>query len=186
MKKSTLKHLLLRLWWSEKGVAAVEFALIVPVLLVLYFGSVDVSQGISADRKLASVAATMGDLVAQTSAKLPVSVLEDYFSASQTIMRPFDGNQTSMLVTIAYVDADGNARVTQSRGRNGAPGHSQHSNYTLPTEIRDLARESYVVISEAWHVYHPLIGYVLTADITLYKQFFYIPRFAGQIEFVQG
>ncbi|WP_196259951.1 TadE/TadG family type IV pilus assembly protein [Pelagibacterium limicola] len=181
MFRVRFRKLLALLQRSEKGVAAVEFALVVPVLLVLYLGSVDISQGIQADRKLASVAGTLGDLVAQTRTTLPVSTLNDYFSASQAIMLPFDGSQTSMLLTIVYVDADGTARVRTSRGANGATPQSQNATYPLPAEITNLARDNYVVVSEAWYTYHPVVGYVITTDIQLYKQFFYIPRFGQEI-----
>jgi Flp pilus assembly protein TadG len=167
---------------SERGVAVVEFALIVPLLLVLYLGSVDVSQGISADRKLASVAGTLGDLVAQTRSELPQSVLNDYFSASQAIMLPFDGDQTSMLLTIVFVDNDGNTSVRTSRGANGATPQTTNASYPLPAEITNLARGGYVVVSEAWYSYRPVVGYVITdTSIPLYKQFFYMPRFANEI-----
>lgn len=180
---SRLLRALLR---SEKGVAVVEFALIMPLLLVLYLGSVDVSQGIQADRKLASVAGTLGDLVAQTRSELPVSTLNDYFTASQAIMLPFDGSETGMLLTIVYVDNDGVARVRDSRGANGANALNENATYPLSAEITNLARDGYVIVSEAWYTYHPVIGYVITADIPLYKQFFYIPRFGEEIRIVNG
>lgn len=178
---SLLRTLAVRLCRSEQGVAAVEFALIVPILLILYLGSVDVSQGISADRKLASVAGTLGDLVAQTRGELPASTLNDYFSASRAIMQPFAGDETAMLVTIVFVDSGGTARVRDSRGANGAVPQSTNAIYPLPTEISNLAQNGYVVVSEAWYTYRPVIGYVLTADIGLYKQFFHIPRFDDEI-----
>lgn len=181
-KVTLFKKLIARLWRAEKGVAAVEFALIMPILLILYLGSVDVSQGIQADRKLASVAGTLGDLVAQTRSELPVSVLNDYFSASQAIMLPFDGSETSMLLTIVFVDSNGNTSVRASRGANGATPQTNNASYPLPAEITNLARGGYVVVSEAWYSYRPIVGYVITdTSIPLYKQFFYIPRFGEEI-----
>lgn len=166
---------------NDKGIAAVEFALIAPILLVLYLGSIDVSQGISADRKLTQVAGTLGDLVAQSKDTLPLTALNDYFSASEAIMMPFEGSATAMALTIVYVDDGGVGRVRSARAANGATAQGTNTIYPLPPEIANLARGGYVVASEAWYSYRPIIGYVLTADIPLYKQFFHIPRFGGEI-----
>ena len=155
-----------------------------PLLLTLYLGSVDLSQGIAADRKLASVAGAVGDLVAQTRDNLPQDTLDDYFSASQAIMLPFDGGQTAMLVTVVRVGTNGDATVHVSRGRNGATGLAQGAPFVLPDDIRSLAAGSFVVVSEAWYTYNPIIGYVMDAPINLYKQFFFMPRFGEAINIV--
>lgn len=181
-RSTLIRTLLARFRHADCGVAAVEFALIMPILLILYLGSVDVSQAIQADRKLASVAGTLGDLVAQTRKELPLSVLEDYFTASQAIMLPFEGSEASMLVTIVAVDPYGSTRVIDSRGANGATPETKNSSYPLPAEITNLALDGYVVVSEAWYNYRPVVGYVITdASVQLYKQFFYIPRFGDEI-----
>ena len=53
-----------RLTLAEKGAAAVEFALILPVMLVVYLGTLEASTLITMDRKVQSVAGAVGDLVA--------------------------------------------------------------------------------------------------------------------------
>ena len=47
------------------GLAAVEFALILPVMLTLYFGGVEVTNMLVANRRVTSVAYTAADLAAQ-------------------------------------------------------------------------------------------------------------------------
>lgn len=178
---SLISRLAARFCRADQGIAAVEFALIAPILLVLYLGSIDVSQGISADRKLSLVAGTLGDLVAQTQDTLGLSMLNDYFAASEAIMMPFEGSQTAMALTIVHVDSGGVARVRSARGVNGATPLDVNTVYPLPAEIANLARNGYVVASEAWYSYRPIIGYVITTEIPLYKQFFHIPRFGDEI-----
>lgn len=177
--------LLNRLGLDQKGVAAVEFALVVPLLLTLYLGSVDVSQGLMADRKLTSVAGTLGDLVAQTGESgLRRATLEDYFAASQTIMRPFSASETRMRVTLVSVDRFGVAQVVWSQARNGAVQLAQGDIMTLPAEITGIARESHIVVSDAWYDYRAVVGYLIDAPIPLAKQFFHIPRSGQRINLV--
>ena len=52
---------------DERGVSAVEFAMLLPLMLTLYLGGVEVSQGVSIDRKVTLTARTVADLVAQVS-----------------------------------------------------------------------------------------------------------------------
>ena len=56
-----------RLADDERGVSAVEFAMLLPLMLTLYLGTVEISQGIDADRKVTITARSVADLVAQTS-----------------------------------------------------------------------------------------------------------------------
>ena len=50
---------------DERGVSAVEFALLLPLMVTLYLGGVEVSQGLTIDRKVTLVARTVADLAAQ-------------------------------------------------------------------------------------------------------------------------
>ena len=62
-----------------RGIAATEFAVIVPVMLVMFFGTVEFSSGVAVDRKVTLVARTLSDLTSQT----PISALK----------RPTDGDR---------------------------------------------------------------------------------------------
>lgn len=166
---------------DAKAVAAVEFALIAPLMLTLYLGAVDLSQGITADRKLASVAGTLGDLLSQANGNLHVDALNDYFTASQAIMTPFDGSQTRLRMSIVNVPREGPNAIKQNCTRNGAESLADESAYPLPNEIRDIAVGEYVIVAEAWYTYKPVIGYVMPMNIELHKQFFYVPRFGERI-----
>ncbi len=51
---------------DTRGVAAVEFALILPLLLLLYIGSVEATLLYTTDRGVATIASTVADLVARS------------------------------------------------------------------------------------------------------------------------
>ena len=63
----SIERRLRRLIGDERGVSAVEFAMLLPLMLTLYLGAVEVSQGIGADRKVTLTARTIADLVSQVS-----------------------------------------------------------------------------------------------------------------------
>ena len=95
----------LRCWGREQsGVAAVEFAVILPVLLLLYIGIVDVTRGVVASRKLNLLSRTISDLVSQqpTSLTVPISQLSTILASASAVMQPYP--LTSLKLTVSAVD----------------------------------------------------------------------------------
>jgi len=169
---------------ADEAVAAVEFALILPFLLVLYLGSIEISQVISVDQKAASAAGALGDLVSRTNGDLPSATLNDYFGAVGMIMTPYPADKLKQLVTSVYVDSTGKTNVEWSVGYNGATAKTTDSTYPLPSEMTDIARDAYVIVSEVEISYKPWGGYFFNSSFRLYKQFFFISRFGGAINLV--
>ncbi len=82
---------------DRRGVSAVEFALVAPVLILIYFGMAELSQAMMAQRRVSHSASAIGDLVTQSNAVTvngvtsgTTSKLSDLFSAASTILSPFD------------------------------------------------------------------------------------------------
>ena len=73
---------------DERGVSAVEFAMLLPLMLSLYLGSVEVSQGIGADRKVTLTARTICDLVSRVSS-IGNADMTNALNASSAVMAPF-------------------------------------------------------------------------------------------------
>ncbi|OYX04897.1 MAG: hypothetical protein B7Z15_17290 [Rhizobiales bacterium 32-66-8] len=78
-----------RLRAAEAGVAAVEFALILPIMLLVYIGTVEASVLISMDRKIQSVSGAVGDLVARSRGEITSTLLNDYVKVAGGIMTPY-------------------------------------------------------------------------------------------------
>jgi Flp pilus assembly protein TadG len=73
---------------EEKGAAAVEFAFIIPFMMLLYFGLIDVTGLISLNRRIVSSATTMADLVGQQKTNVLASTIADQFNAAYVTMKP--------------------------------------------------------------------------------------------------
>src|SRR5215218_8403862 len=105
-----------RLMQDCRGVAAVEFAVIVPVMLTLFFGMVEFSNGVSVDRKVTLVARTLSDLTSQS---ISVSDLDltNFTTAAKAILTPYTPTPLEATVTELYVDPVSLvARVQWSKG----------------------------------------------------------------------
>ena len=170
----------------DDGVAAVEFALILTPMLLLYVGTMEASTLISMDRRLQSVAGTVGDLVAQSNETITAAVLTDYFRAARGIMTPFPTGDVRQIVTQVDVTADGTATVAWSKQYiNGdyADGtdYIKNSPYELPDAMVKISKGQSVIVAKASYSYLPLYGIVFDKPVQLVRENFFIPRFGGTI-----
>ncbi len=166
---------------AREAVAAVEFELIFPFMLLLYMGSIEISDLIAVDRRVTIVSGTIGDLVARTDGQLEGDDLQDYFNAAEAIIRPYSDNPLTQVVTSVYVDEDGEATVEWSRAFNGGTPHDEDDVLELPAEITTIANNNYVIVSEAGYAYVPILGTVLKQTVNLHRTNFFMPRFGDAI-----
>lgn len=175
-----------RLRGAEGGVAAVEFALILPIMLLVYIGTVEASALISMDRKVQTVSGAVGDLVARSRGQITSTELGDYVKVASGIMTPYSAAPLKQIITEVRVAADRTTSVEWSKPyvnqtEQATGGHAEGSSYPLPDEIIDIAVGQYVIVAESSYSYRPLYGIVFDQAIDLYHQNFYLPRFGDQI-----
>lgn len=168
-----------------RAVAAVEFALILPLLISLYLGTIEATVLYAVDHKVATVAATMGDLVSREKDEITGTELTTYFTAAATIMRPYPTTGLGQVVSLLNIDADGVATVKWSVASGEAEEREDDSVYPLDasTQINQLARgaSGWLIASEITYPHVPTIGYMIPATINLRHVQYYLPRFPNEI-----
>jgi len=152
------------------GLAATEFAVIVPLMLVMFFGTVEFSSAVAIDRKVTLMARTLSDLTSQ-STSVADSDMTNFFAASTGILTPYDATPVSSTITELYVDSTQTAHVQWSKG--SAP-RTQKSVVTIPTTLAIAG--TYLIFSEVSYSYTPSVGYVLKNSITLSDVAYTRPR----------
>ena len=98
---------------GEEGVSALEFALIAPLLLALYFGSIELSLLMQADRSVTSASSTMGDIAARASA-INDADLTEIFGSTRIILDPLPSTSARLRLSSLVADNDGNVTVDWS------------------------------------------------------------------------
>lgn len=93
------------IWRDRRGVAAIEFAFIVPVLLCMYFITMEASQGFVTDKKVTRISAMVADLVAQVP-EIQVSEVVAIMQIAGAIIKPYDRSTPTLDVTAIKFNTD--------------------------------------------------------------------------------
>jgi Flp pilus assembly protein TadG len=144
-----------RMLADRSGIAATEFAVIVPVMLVMFFGTVEISSAVAVDRKVTLMARTLSDLTSQSTSVSDVD-LTGFFAASRGILTPYPSAPTHSTISELYVDESKVVKVMWSKGyAPRAPGNT----ITIPTELQ--VPDTYLIFSEVSYRYVPVVGKVV-------------------------
>lgn len=141
---------------NTSGVAAVEFAMILPILLVLFFGTLELSNAVAVYRKVTLMAHTLSDLTSQ-SQEVQDSDLTNFFAASAGVMMPYSSTPISQTITELWVNPSGQVFVQWSSGT--APLIPGSTFPSFPANL--IVANSYVIFSQVSYLYTPVVGYVL-------------------------
>jgi len=157
---------------DRRGVAAVEFALIAPVMVLLYCGLVELTQGMIAERKANHVASTIGDLTTQADT-VSTADLADIFLVGNTIMSPFPTTSLQMRLTSITADANGAPKVTWSRAYGGMSALGVGGTVSVPLT---LAAGDSIVMAETKYQYDSVLNYVLPSPVNYSEVYYMRPR----------
>jgi hypothetical protein len=158
-----------------RGVVSIEMAFIFPLMLILFIGLVDAGNLLTANRRVALTAGTIGDLVAQAPGQVDAKELNGYFSAALPIMDPFPADSIS-LELYNYTMENGAPKgvwkhIHNGGGCGGQPVLNQDDLKLLMAEGND------VVVSRTCYTWQPVLGIMLGfKDTVLQNQFMLRPR----------
>ena len=170
-----------------RAVAATEFAVIVPLMLVMFFGTVEFSSAVAIDRKITMIARTLSDLTSQ-STTLADSDMKDTFTASISIVMPYDATLVNGTIAQIYIDSNSVAKIQWSKSGTIASGATQAALADPPSTLTPgttvtsmipstlLIPSTYLIFSQASYLYTPSVKFVLKSGITLSDVSYTRPR----------
>jgi Flp pilus assembly protein TadG len=162
-----------RLRKDRRGVSAVEFALIAPVMILFYFGMAELTQAMMAQRRNSHIASAIGDLVTQSSS-VSSAEIADIFTIGSAIMKPFPGgNAIKIRVTSITVDNTGTAKVDWSDAQVLTPA-SVGAVIALPDGL--VANGETVIKAESEYAYVSPSNFVMPSGTTFTETFYLRPR----------
>ena len=181
MMRGSLRRLLNRAITDNRGAAAVEFGLILPVLVLLYAVGFEVCEAATVKRKLTDTTVQLANLTSQYT-KVAKSDISTIMNASSETMTPFSNGDLALVVSEISIDGNGNAKVAWSEPYLNGVAFQGNALTTPPTAPASFAtpNSSYIVV-QSTYAYTPVIAGTLVAPMTLSGQSFMLPRDSASI-----
>lgn len=157
-----------RLLRDHRGSAAVEFALITPVIMFLYYGMAEATQVLLAHRRVSSIATAVGDLTAQRT-QLSKAQIDDIFNISASALKPFP--VAGLGIRVSSIETDGNsvAKVTWKEQRGTFP---------ADVDLKTVEKTANLAIirAETTYTYNTPIGRIFPEAFTFTRSMDFKPR----------
>ncbi len=150
-----LGHFTRRLAADDRGVAAIEFAFVLPILAIMLLGTVEVARAIDADRRFGNATAMVTDLIAREQ-ELNDGDLEGMMRAIEHLMRPYDSNTLSLgvIAVRAPITAGEQPKVEWSYSHKSKPVPAKCATYALPPDL--VSPGSRVIVVESAYNFAPI------------------------------
>jgi Flp pilus assembly protein TadG len=163
---------------DSRGAAAVEFGLITPAILAIFFGTAEMATGVSIDRKLTITARALSDLVAQ-STTITDTDMTNIFNASGSIMTPYSASPLKAKVSAVNINATGTTATVAWSSASNDTARAVGEVVTIPAALK--VPNTQVIWSEVTYGYTPTVAYYITGSLNLTDQFFARPRQSSTI-----
>lgn len=158
---------------DRRGVSAVEFALLAPVMVALYLGLVEISDGIGADRKVSLTASTLANLAAQYTT-ISTSDMTNILDASSAIIAPYSASNLSMTVSCLNIDSNKTVTVMWSVERNAT---ALSGTVSIPSDLQVAGTQ--LILAEVSYAYTPTVGYTISGTLNLSDHMYMAPRISA-------
>ena len=169
MQHSALK----RIRSDERGVAAVEFALIAPIMILIYCGLAELTIAMMAERRAAHSASVVADLVAQQANGVAIADLDDIFKIANSIMYPFPTGPLKMRIT-SVVTVGTTPTMSWSRAYGGLTKMAAGTVAGFPPNL--LAAGDSVIQADVQYTFTSPLKYVMHNDVTFSDTYYLKPR----------
>jgi Flp pilus assembly protein TadG len=180
---------------DQHGTAAVEFAMLLPIMITLFFGVVETSLALLCRADVSIMAGTAADLISQAST-LDKADISNVYSAAGTILYPYYDSSTGSArptIRLTSVADDGSGAVgkdhmtgkvawscTQSGSGTLTPAtRAKDDPFTLPQPI--MTAGGSVIVAEIAYNYASPTTKVITGPINFINNFYTKPRRVLQI-----
>ena len=165
---------------DKRGVSAIEFAFVAPILITAYLGLAELTLGMMASRRTSHLAATVGDLAAQSESLSGANVL-DLFAIGNSMMQPFSTTGTVLKIRVSSVKmgADTKAKVVWSKAQNET---TYAANYVVTSITTDqIAVNESLIMTEVEYDYDSPLANFLPGNTKFTDTFYHHPRNGAEV-----
>jgi len=186
-------NILRRFVVSARGVAAIEFALVLPFLLLVFLASFDAGNAIAIYLKVRSATFALGAITNtynNSSDPIQATDMTSITSATSAILAPYSSSPIVITITQIKATSATAATVSWSYSLNGtayaqgSPWTKFPSQLTLNNPCSSYTPGCYLIFAEVKYTFTPSFGYFITGPIALYDNVYVVPRTSTCIVYV--
>jgi Flp pilus assembly protein TadG len=160
---------------STRAVAAIEFSIVLPVLMLIFLGTFDAGRAIAIYMKIRSATFTI-DAITNQYTSVQDSDLQSITGAAAVILAPYSSTPAVVTVTQVKVTSVNHGIVSWSYSLGGSA-RSRGSAVTTPGSLGTCGTyPCYLILGEMSYTYTPMFGFFAAANITLSDSLFATPR----------
>ena len=160
--------------------AAVEFALVAPVMILTFFGAIELSEALACKARVTRVASTTADLVSQATT-VSSADMTNIFNAANAILFPYSSAPAQIKLTSLVDDGHGGAKVAWSNAQNATP-RAVGSSVVIPAGLITSGSGGSVILAEITYTYTSYTTHVLHATTTMTGTFYARPRRSATVQ----
>ncbi len=165
----------------RQAVVAIEFAMIVPVMLVMFAGLTEICEVLSVERRINQIAVTTADLVAQDES-VSTSAMADIHAGDTAIIAPYDSSALQILTCAIYADSSGHQIVRWCKGFNDTALSAGVASPVTIDQALMTSAEDMVVVRVKYGFSSPFTSLLaINAKYSLARTYFERPRVSSTI-----
>jgi Flp pilus assembly protein TadG len=164
---------------SANGVAAIEFAMILPILAVMFLATLDGGRGIATYMKVRASTNALA-LIANQFSTIQSSDMTAIMGAIISVMAPYSGTPMAATISQIAIDSKGKSTISWSYSQGGTA-RAQGSTITIPAGL--ITNSSYLLLAETTYTFTPLFGLFSRGSLALSDNLYVTPRISNCINY---
>jgi Flp pilus assembly protein TadG len=175
---------------AQRGVAAIEFAIIFPMLLILLLATFDAGGAIAIYMKVRSATYTLAAITNQYSIATPIQStdMQAITGATSVVLAPYPSSPTVVTITQIKQTSATQAIVSWSYSVNGTA-YSAGTTWTrFPSNLTANnacgSYPCYFIFAEVAYTFTPSFGYFITGSLTFSDNLYVTPRSSTCVPYV--
>jgi Flp pilus assembly protein TadG len=175
---------------STRAVAAIEFAIIMPVLLIMLLATFDAGRAIAIYMKVRAATYTLAAITNQYSKVTPIQAtdMQAITGATAAVLAPYPSTPATVTITQIKQTTSSQARVSWSYSLNGTAYTAGTTWARIPTGLTTSnacnSYPCYLIFAEVQYTFTPSFGYFITGTLNFSDNLYATPRSSLCIPYV--
>jgi Flp pilus assembly protein TadG len=166
---------------DQRGVSAIEFAFIAPIMILLYMGLAEITLTMMAERRASHSASAVGDLVAQSPAAMASADIDQVLYIGKAVVMPYSTAGLTMRVSSVKADAAGTPRVVWSKVQGSALTKLAQNSTVSGFPAGLIVSGESVIMSDVVYTYDTPLKKIIPRTLRFSETFYLRPRRAAEI-----